>query len=347
MQALAPSFLTLIESLVEHTESTRAPGADTERRKRRHIVMALAAIASLSNQQFNIVQGIISYYLFASRAPKRLMSIFNHLGVSSSYNSLQTALQSNAKALTTILKKLCSRNVAFQLNLDNLNLANNVRDQRVTHAGSFSSATAAFLLIPVNPPPMFSRDAVNYQAARNLTVRHFFPSPEEEKNLLFAFQSMLFDTVKEFSKARNLELPNIKFPMPSIFPLDPKATPEILTLPLYDLNESKIDEMIKILYNIAEDVGLSKEQVLEKMILFKGDYLTVRNVRSYSFPGCILMYRKAKFRQRFCSPHSTLNYIETATGLFHLEMNVLVMIFRAHLGKQSDLCVRLIDGSIS
>jgi len=82
---------------------------------------------------------------------------------------------------------------------------------------------------------MFSRDAVNYQAARNLTVRHFFPSPEEEKNLLFAFQSMLFDTVKEFSKARNLELPNIKFPMPSIFPLDPKATPEILTLPLYDL----------------------------------------------------------------------------------------------------------------
>ena len=59
MQALAPSFLTLIESLVEHTESTRAPGADTERRKRRHIVMALATIASLSNQQF-VICGLLA-----------------------------------------------------------------------------------------------------------------------------------------------------------------------------------------------------------------------------------------------------------------------------------------------
>jgi len=44
------------------------------------------------------------------------------------------------------------------------------------------------------------------------------------------------------------------------------------------------------------------------------------------------------FRQSRCSPGRRLNYIEAATGLFHLEIQVLAMIFRTHLSDDHDNC---------
>jgi len=46
--------------------------------------------------------------------------------------------------------------------------------------------------------------------------------------------------------------------------------------------------------------------------------------------------RRAKARQVECSPNKQLNYIEATIGLFHLEIAVLVMLFRSHGGSEKD-----------
>src|SRR5213083_68594 len=44
------------------------------------------------------------------------------------------------------------------------------------------------------------------------------------------------------------------------------------------------------------------------------------------------------FRQSRCSPAHRLNYIESAMGLFHLQIQALAMLFRTHLGEDGDSC---------
>jgi hypothetical protein len=94
-----------------------------------------------------------------------------------------------------------------------------------------------------------------------------------------AFSAMLADVVKVFAKKRNLQAPNLAFPMPNIFQLDRRERSEIVTLPVLPHNENEISEMIKIIEKIGEIVGLSEDQVKECIVNFKGDFLTVRNER--------------------------------------------------------------------
>ena len=90
---------------------------------------------------------------------------------------------------------------------------------------------------------------------------------------------MVFDVVKDFAKSVKLPVPNIDIPSPTVQPLDYTLRPEIHTLPLYDLNETLMNEMIQILYRIQEDIGLSSEQVQQNIILHKGDVLSYLNTK--------------------------------------------------------------------
>lgn len=44
------------------------------------------------------------------------------------------------------------------------------------------------------------------------------------------------------------------------------------------------------------------------------------------------------YRQSESKPNRQLNYVDPITGLFHLEMSVLIMLYRTHLGKATDHC---------
>src|SRR5436305_13511308 len=50
------------------------------------------------------------------------------------------------------------------------------------------------------------------------------------------------------------------------------------------------------------------------------------------------MIRRSKYRQSECSSNKTLDYIESAAGLFHMQMAVLVMLFRVHFGCEAEPC---------
>ena len=59
--------------------------------------------------------------------------------------------------------------------------------------------------------------------------------------------------------------------MRPVFQIDPKAKPELLPLPTYDLDENHTQDMVEILYNIERDSGMSEEQCIEGLVMFFGD----------------------------------------------------------------------------
>jgi hypothetical protein len=128
------------------------------------------------------------------------------------------------------------------------------------------------------PYPSYLAD-LHLHLVPTLTPFDFHPTRNDNINMDKAFRSMLWDSLKEWAKSRNISLSKLKFPMPKIIQLDHLSTPEIMTLPTYDLDEAIIADTIKILDRILEDVGMSSEQRKELLILIKGDFLTTRNNR--------------------------------------------------------------------
>lgn len=94
-----------------------------------------------------------------------------------------------------------------------------------------------------------------------------------------ACKSILWDVFKNFACSNKVDVPNLIYPMPIIFPLNHLERSEILSLPTYPFNEGIINEVIDIHENISNDIGISDKQRMENIIMFKGDFATVHQNR--------------------------------------------------------------------
>jgi hypothetical protein len=275
----APTLLSLIESFAPGPAPGAADAPETIiARRRRHAITCFTALLA-GPGRLTAVQSFITYYLYSSRVPKRVFTILNSIGISSSHKTLSHIVDQQASEVRKILKAIGARGQAIQISYDNVNWQNDVRYMRLHNWVTIGTGIAGFVLIPAKFTPMFPRSAVNYAAAKNLTFRDFLPSEDDQTILLRAFRSMVFDVVKDFAKSVKLPVPNVDIPSPTVHPLDHTLRPEIHTRPLYDLNETLMNEMIQMLYRIQDDIGLSSEQVQQNIILHKGDLLSFLNTR--------------------------------------------------------------------
>ena len=119
----------------------------------------------------------------------------------------------------------------------------------------------------------------------------------------------------------------------------PAEPTKIFTLPAYDKNEALIEEMTEVLRLVMQVVGYSREQLVGRTIFFNGDHLTVRNIRFIPIGDSATANtaRIAIGRQDESIPRDHLDHFEPIAGLFHLQMAVLNLLFRVHMGDKSDL----------
>lgn len=91
---------------------------------------------------------------------------------------------------------------------------------------------------------------------------------------------------------------------------------EIFLLPTLAMNEGTIPGSIDIVQELAKRLKLSDEVIKSKFILLKGDLMTVRNCQR-------AIYR----RQEEILPLDTFHWLESVAGLFHLQMNLIFILF--------------------
>lgn len=256
------------------------------RKRQRGIVVAVSVLANETTNHFNAIQAIIGFLLYASKVPKRTIAILNHLGMSVSYSGIRDAVRANGKALKNRLRQFGTFGKAFWWSYDNCTMSQHVRDDMLHHKTTYETATAGYSVLPPESQarPMFTHDDRHYDCVGDLSVQDILPDASDHDHMAAARRVLIYDVVRDYAKRAGVKnVPNLGYEMPTIHQLDPHERPEIIGLPVKNLDEGQINETIQILYEYQRDTGLSVEQVQNNVINVKGDFATVRNARFFVF----------------------------------------------------------------
>jgi len=284
MKSKAPCLVGLVEHLCHRPRPTTSDERQVEspmRARNRHIAVALSVLGNHVSNRFNAIQGRLGYFLFGSKVCKRVISVLNKLGLCPGYDGLIQAIKANGEAARTELSRLCLRNEALWVSFDNLTYTAGVRLQTLLNRSDFIVITAGYAVIPPKSRarPMFLPSDCDYGKLKNISLRDFLPSLATKRTMRSAVASLIWTTFKRFSRANSVNVANLKYPMPAVFQLDHTDPSEFYPLPTYEYNEGIITEMIAIHEEIAKTIGLSEEQATRNIIMFKGDFATVRQNR--------------------------------------------------------------------
>jgi hypothetical protein len=175
--------------------------------------------------------------------------------------------------------------------------------------------------------------SIDHKAVRLLSFKDFDIDSEDEM-YLHDVACYLFGTVlkrhfgRAMSKQIDLEtqLPRYSVPHPPLAHIRVKQNrARILTFQTLDMDEESISGTIDILKALMQELGIDSEDVLDRKVMLHGDYLTVRNVT------------RAMFRRSVePEPLMRFGWVEPITGLFHLQMNVLKLLFGVFEGDAVD-----------
>jgi hypothetical protein len=172
------------------------------------------------------------------------------------------------------------------VSFDNLNFYAKVRDQRVdnSHHGIINY-TAGYVAMNRNATAkeMFSKRDLDYSALQKIEAMDFIPTAVNDTQWKRAFESAIYNTTTQhfsdaLGKYKNGGERLAPFSKDCIYAL-PAVKTIIIPLKTFDKNEAQIREMTEILREITTELGYTREELIDKIILFKGDLLTIRNIR--------------------------------------------------------------------
>jgi hypothetical protein len=84
------------------------------RQKALSVVLMMGLTTFCRSPESNVLQTMIGFYLFSTSTGKRVMGVFDHLGICISYDAVREALRNNAQKVRT---ELCAR-AAFRWTTD-------------------------------------------------------------------------------------------------------------------------------------------------------------------------------------------------------------------------------------
>lgn len=185
----------------------------------------------------------------------------------------------SGQSLRKDLKQLGAQDLAFQVVFDNCTAMASVRDERVHNKSDFLQYTVGYAAAPALPVPMFERAHVKYGNVGTLNVKDFIPPDQDTDCFRVIFAHFIRSALARYCAKRGIHLPKLDFPMPEVMRMDPQQSHKVYVLPTYDLDESKMDDMIEILYRIGDDVGLKVSHIEHHVVPFGGDLYSVVSER--------------------------------------------------------------------
>jgi hypothetical protein len=209
----------------------------------------------------------------------------------------------SGKSLRKDLKRLGAQDLAFQVVFDNCTSMASVRDERVHNKSEFVQYTVGYAAAPALPVPMFERSHVKYENVGTLNVSDFIPPDRDADCFRVIFAHFIGSALGRYCAKRAIPLPKLDFPMPEVMRLDPHQLDNVHVLPTYDLDESKMDDMIEILYRIGDDVGLKVSHIEHHIVPFGGDLYSVFS--EWSVHPSVRKLRTGEQRQDKWSAHPT------------------------------------------
>src|SRR5579859_4838146 len=145
----APCLMSLIHTLASPPKEIPPQDLNAHIKKLwMRVVVALCVIATHATQHFNLLQGFLAYTMYSFSVPKRIVSVFNRLGICSSFTSLSWALKSSGEKMKARLHGWGSLDEAMWYSFDNLTVQANVRDERIHNRSTLLQQVCGFAVRP-------------------------------------------------------------------------------------------------------------------------------------------------------------------------------------------------------
>jgi hypothetical protein len=167
-----PDFLVEGPHAPEDEQGAQHKQKRRSRQKALSVVLMMGLTAFCRSRESNVLQTMIGFYLFSTNTRKRVMGVFDHLGICISYDAVREALRNNAQKVRTELCARASGGQPILLTYDNLRLTNknNAASETLWHKSvmyCFTAAAAArvFLRMPRSLAIRIGKDPDMLEAA--------------------------------------------------------------------------------------------------------------------------------------------------------------------------------------
>ncbi|KAI0311155.1 hypothetical protein OF83DRAFT_1069289, partial [Amylostereum chailletii] len=295
------------------------------------------------NRATDAFQLVVGIFLSSSGAGKHIIDVFNHMGISVSYDTMQrclTTLTEDARA--TAREFISSSENLWGLVYDNINFTLRKSSQRLDSATEQINATMSAIF---SLPGKFTRALFGSALSRSertkggqkkMMIVDLKITTDEQRHLDKAtkhqVRTLLLHYAPGFQKTKKSKNPEmkrirkmVKKNKPQVRCLGHEQT-QFFPLPALNEEEASVGGTIRVITTIFTTLlGLAEQVIDSQLRLIVGDWLTIRNLR--------LMVEE---RMDEFSSFARLDWVQEASMPFHFQLNAMYMLYHMHVGYVGD-----------
>lgn len=235
--------------------------------------------------------------LTASNAGKHVIEVLHRLGISITYESVNGALRANAVAMRNMVRKKAATQPFF-VSFDNMVFYQRVKTHNMgnrQHQCHYTAGYISFLQGTHHTGFLPHKEMLDWNRTAQVSLDDIMVSPDTMKYTREAVAATIWsilykharkamrNNLVQHRKDGSIKKPGLEpFVAPTQFPL-PIQKSDLHTMTTFHKNEAIINEVIEILKQITQELHLPAHELLDKLIIFKGDYMTVHNILQVQF----------------------------------------------------------------
>lgn len=286
------------------------------------------------NLHFAIFRKITGLWLFANNASDTIFSVLSRVGLSSSYTTILSMLETLSEATQTSIRfKAITR--AFLIIYDNINRMIRAWDPDLGQRDTVHSGTAATYVeledcdIEKAFDPQKLKDAQDAHGREKLDAEVLRDRIDmKELNLIMALHSLSFLVQNTPCLHKHQEFINLRFQTTHASHRMRKGRKTIIhPLATSGHDEGSTEGNKKVIDDIMlNQLTMDKEEVAKLMIIFGGDQSTVEKIRTLK-----------KFLDTCPHGYSRYGWVLPLIQLWHMGWADLERVLSTHWGKPSDI----------
>ncbi|EEB89462.1 hypothetical protein MPER_12435, partial [Moniliophthora perniciosa FA553] len=301
--------------------------------------IVISILLHAQNNGTNAFQQVMGIFLSGAGASRRVIETLCRMGITVSYSTVQSALESLTKDATErarffVLDIFSER--LWCLVYDNINFTWRKASQRLDSlTRQINATTAAIIALPIEFARSVYKEALSVTERRkaagkrqDFTEEKLIITEKHQDQCRYAFEhgvrTILLERIQgrlQKKKIRSKLRKETAKRMPSIRPMSYEKT-EFFPLPALNQEEASVNGTIRVVQTfMTKTLGFVEELIDTELRLFVGDWLTIRNLR---------LVREERFYED--SDYERMDWVQEASLPFHFQLNAMYMLFRTHLG---------------
>ena len=272
-----------LEEILSDHERLKKKGTD---RQTVRWVTAFSIMCYTRTRKANLFQMVMGYYLVASDTPKCVFEVLHGTGFSVAYTTVVKLMKRISTQCFGMLRDIPKRYPRFSAFFDNMDFQARVRDLRLDHQGILKHYCAAFIFINLDGGgrgPMLTANDIDVSRALKVSAADIFLSNTDQIVHQNAWHFGIYSVLQKYcaesmsthtSKGKQLNPINV-FSIHQI----PVQKSRVWTLPVFNRNEGNMGELSQLFKDMAEALGLCRDDIAGSKIFSYGDLFTVLRSR--------------------------------------------------------------------